>query len=288
MFFRIFERKNAKEDLYGYNMGWEDVPDKMQYLHDVTDDANANNTVSPITANTGAKKRNDSIVNVDAMYCIEKMLMPFFSSGDQYIPTNNTLRVKFTRESQWKFLTMSEHKYAVAESDFHHAANLAKLEGVKVNLNEFYMHFKHVTPNDLIQSQINAMIEKQGKTVNVFTQEVHVKTSFHNCENSKFSVNDIFGRNIPYQMILGVTRNDYYNGDAFVPPFYFGWEKTTSVVKVNNIPICYTIKNSKDAYFHTRWAVHLEDFENMHFSYDYEKGHALMVFELSLTEDSNI
>ena len=109
MFFHMFERKNAKEDLYGCNMGWEDIFDKVQYLHDVTADDHAGNTRAPITANTGAKKRIDSIVNADAQYCIEKMLMPFFNSGNQYIPTNNTLRVKFTRESQRKFLTMSEH-----------------------------------------------------------------------------------------------------------------------------------------------------------------------------------
>ena len=64
---------------------------------------------------------------------------------------------------------------------------------------------------------------------------------------------------------------------------------TNVVVKVNNVPICYPIKYSKDAYFHTRCAVHLENFENMHVSYDdYKEGHALMVFELSPTEDSNI
>ena len=64
---------------------------------------------------------------------------------------------------------------------------------------------------------------------------------------------------------------------------------TNVVVKVNNIPICYPIKNSKDAYFHTRHALHLEDFENMHISYDdYEKRHALMAFELSPMENSNI
>ena len=105
------------------------------------------------------------------------MLVPFFNSGDQYIPTNNTLRIKFTRESQRKFLTMSEHKYSGTESDFHHgvqnassddadggqnAGNFAKIDGVKVNLNEFYMHFKHVTPDDVIQSQINLLMEKQG------------------------------------------------------------------------------------------------------------------------------
>ena len=32
IFSRLFERKNSREDLYGCNMGWEDVPDKMKYL----------------------------------------------------------------------------------------------------------------------------------------------------------------------------------------------------------------------------------------------------------------
>ena len=124
------------------------------------------------------------------------------------------------------------------------AGNLAKLDGVKVNFNNFYMHFKHVTPDDLIQSQINLLMEKQGRPVDVFTQEVHVRTAVHNCESSKFSCNDIFGSNIPHVMLMGLVRNDYYNGDAFVPPTYFSWEKMTSViVKVNNIPICYPIKN---------------------------------------------
>ena len=107
MFFCICLReKNAKEDLYGCNMGWEDVPDKMKYFHVVTANDHA--------ANTRAKKRIDCIVNADARYCIEKMLMLFFNSGDQYVPTNNALRVKFTRESQRKFLTMSEHNYIMA------------------------------------------------------------------------------------------------------------------------------------------------------------------------------
>ena len=131
IFSRLFERKNAKEDLYGCNMGWEDVPDKRQYLHDVTDDDNANNTRAPIIANTGTKKRIDSIVNADPQYCIEKMLMLFFNSGDQYIPTNNTLRMKFTRESQHKFLTMSEHKYAGTESAFHHGVANASGDGAE-------------------------------------------------------------------------------------------------------------------------------------------------------------
>ena len=53
---RFFLReKNAKEDLYGCNMRWEDVPDKIQYLHNVTADDHAGNTRAPITGNTGVK-----------------------------------------------------------------------------------------------------------------------------------------------------------------------------------------------------------------------------------------
>ena len=95
--------------------------------------------------------------------------MPFFNSGDQYIPTNNSLRIKFTQESNRKILTTSEHNYNGTVSSFHHgvanasgddagagqlAANLSELDGVNIKLSEFYMHFKHVTPSDLIQSQI--------------------------------------------------------------------------------------------------------------------------------------
>ena len=216
-------------------MGCKDVADKMKYLTCVTADNNTGTTRAPIIANTGAKKRLDSIVNADARYCIEKMLMPFFNSGYQYIPTNNTLRIKVTRESNRKILTMSEHNYDGTASSFTHGvanasgddvgagqltANLSKLDGFNIKFSEFYMHFKHVTPSDLIQSQIN-LIEKRGRPVNVFAQEVHVKTTVHNCESSKFSCNDIFSCNIPYMMILGLVRNDYYNGDAFVPQTYF-------------------------------------------------------------------
>ena len=36
-------------------MRWEDVPDKIQYLHNVTADDHAGNTRAPITGNTGVK-----------------------------------------------------------------------------------------------------------------------------------------------------------------------------------------------------------------------------------------
>ena len=90
----LFERKNAKEDLYDCNMGWEHKAGHEKYLHKVTVDDSANDTRKPITDNDGAYKRIKSIVNVNPHYCIEKMLMPFFNSGDQYVPTNNSFKVK--------------------------------------------------------------------------------------------------------------------------------------------------------------------------------------------------
>ena len=72
---------------------------------------------------------------------------------------------------------MSEHKYSGTESDFHHgivnasgndvqggqnAGNFAKLDGVKINFDKFYMHFKYVVLKDLIQNQINQLTETQG------------------------------------------------------------------------------------------------------------------------------
>ena len=57
---------------------------------------------------------------------------------------------------------MLEHKYSGIESDCHqgvanasgddaqggqNAGNFAKLDGDKINFDEFYMHFKHVMPN---------------------------------------------------------------------------------------------------------------------------------------------
>ena len=61
---------------------------------------------------------------------------------------------------------MLEYKYSGIESDCHqgvantlgddaqggqNTGNFAKVDGVKFNFDKFYMHFKHVTPKDLIQ-----------------------------------------------------------------------------------------------------------------------------------------
>ena len=77
-------------------MGWEDKAGHEKYLHKVKADYSANDTVKPITNNDGAYKRIKSIVDVNAHYCVEKMLMPFFNSSNQYVLTKNSFKVKFT------------------------------------------------------------------------------------------------------------------------------------------------------------------------------------------------
>ena len=59
--------------------------------------------------------------------------------------------------------------------------------------------------------------------------------------------------------------------------------------KWNNTIISPKIENSKDAYFHTRKALHLADSELMFVTFEhYEDGIAFVVYELNLTEDSNL
>lgn len=61
------------------------------------------------------------------------------------------------------------------------------------------------------------------------------------------------------------------------------------IVKVNSVSVAYKIKNSKDAYFHTRCALHLSESESMFVSYEnYEERNAIIVFELCPTEDSHL
>ena len=55
------------------------------YLLSVTAD-----DCAPIIANVGAAKRRESVLNSDGRYCIDKVIMPFFNSGNQYLPSNDS------------------------------------------------------------------------------------------------------------------------------------------------------------------------------------------------------
>ena len=87
-----------------------------------------------------------------------------------------------------------------------------------------------------------------------------------------------------------MSRVHYINGDFYHPPTHCTWEKMKQItVKVNNIVVGPIIENSKDAYFHTRKALHLSDSEPMFVPYEhYKDGNAFVVYELNPTEDSNL
>ena len=168
--------------------------------------------------------------------------------------------------------------------------NLGHLDDLKTELNDFKIHFKVLTPDAQIQEDINRMLDVEGKYINLFYQEIHVRSEVHKLSNSKFTCNNVFGFNCPYVLIIGLVRTDYVNGDFYRTPAHCMWEKMKDVVvKVNGVPVGAKIENLKDAYFHTRRALHLGDSEKMYTDYaNYEKGDALIVFELNPTEDSNL
>lgn len=136
----------------------------------------------------------------------------------------------------------------------------------------------------------NKMLDIKGEYINIFYQEIHVRSEVHKLSNSKFTCNNVFGFNCPYVLILTIVRTDYVNGDFFRTPSHCTWEKIKNVVvKVNNIPLPIKIENLQDAYFHTRRALHLGDSEKMFVDYDnYEDGDCIMVFELNPTDDSHL
>ena len=134
------------------------------------------------------------------------------------------------------------------------------------------------------------MLDTEGKYINVFYQEIHVRSEVHKLSNSKFTCNNVFGFNCPYVLILTVVCTDYVNGDFFRTPSHCTWEKIKQViVKVNNVPIPVRIESLQEAYCHTRHALHLGDSEKMFVDYDnYEDGDCIMVFEMDTTDDSNL
>ena len=110
--------------------------------------------------------------------------------------------------------------------------------------NNFKLHLKRVTPNVQIQQEISKMLDIQGKIMNVFYQEIHVPAHVHDLSNTKFEKMNVFSGNVPYVMVITITKAEYINGDFFYPPTYFTWENIIELtVKVNSIPLPYKIKN---------------------------------------------
>ena len=307
---RLYSHNERNSDLAGCSLGYRNPPGEQGYLSKITDAAT--NTAAK-TSNPGAVKRVAALKREESL--IDYLSFCFFGMGPQYIPLNNIITVKLTKDTSRRFFTGSEWEYAgnddATDSDFHianahtaaHAAhtahytnggqsatNLANLDRLKTKLKQFEIEYGVYTPSAQIQSDITRMLDVEGKYMNVFYQEIHVRSEVHSLSNSKFSCHNVFGSNAPYVLILTVVRTDYENGDFFRTPSHCTWEKIKEVVvKVNNVPLPVKIESLKDAYFQTRKSLHLGDSEKMYVDYDnYEDGDCIMVFELSPSEDSNL
>ena len=293
--------------------GWRNVPGQEAFLATIR----PNNVADVKELNKPGFKRIECFRGRNSVYVIEDLLVAFFGARIQYLPTNQRYTIKFTKDTSRRIFTGSKCEGAGAaadtDSDFHvanvhdrtnhlatynavivnrgqHAANLANLDRVKSIFRDFRLNMKRLTPNAQIQQEISSALDVQGKLMNVFYQEIHVTTNFHDLTNSKCQRMNIFSGNVPYVMVMTLIKADYVNGNFYYPPTYFTWEHISDItVKVNNIPVCYKIKNSKDAYFHTRRALYLDDDEEMFVPYEfYEDGNAIVILELNPTKDSNL
>ena len=309
---RLYSHNERNSDLAGCSLGYRDKPGQRGYLSNIISTATS---TSAKTSNPGAVKRVAALKREEKL--IDDLNFCFFGMGPQYIPLNNIIIVKFTKDTSRRFFTGSEMEYAGAQtgndSDFHianaqdgatpHAAftahvtnggqsatNLGNLDRLKTKLKHFEIEYSVYTPSAQIQSDINRMLDVEGKYMNVFYQEIHVRSEVHSLANSKFSCHNVFGSNAPYVLILTVVRVDYENGDFFRTPSHCTWEKIKEVVvKVNNVPLPVKIESLKDAYYQTHKSLHLGDSEKMYVDFDnYEDGDCIMVFELFPSEDSNL
>ena len=222
---------------------------------------------------------------------------PICYDGDQYLTSSTDLSFKWNKDSNHRILTMSKHNYSGTVSTFHHgmagagqlAANLEKLDEVKIKFEEFYLHLKYITPKAQIQASLNKMLEMDGEVSQIFLNEIRVTTHPHSRGMSSLSISDVFNGHMPYLYIYFANQQDYSNRGAFVPPTRYNWEGITDFcITVNGQQMGPTITNSQEGYFHLRKVLHLNDDQELPFDYDYAKEYAYIAYEIPPTEDSNL
>ena len=309
---RIYQHREKGNDLAGCCLGYRNKSGQNDYL------SNINTTATSTSAKTNNSPTDSRVKALrEDRYIVDDLCFGFFGMGSQYVPMNNRITLKLTKDSSRRFFTGSEIEYTAganqttaAASHFHQAnchdnthadytthitnrgqstANLGNLDKVQTKIKQFEIHYKVLTPDAQMQEDINRMLDVEGKYINIFYQEIHVRSEVHKLSNSKFTYNNIFRFNCSYVLILTIVRTDYVNGDFFRTPTYCTWEKIKQVmVKINNIPLPIKIENKQDAYYHTRKALYLGDCESMFVDYDNYERDCVMVFEMNPTDDSNL
>ena len=62
------------------------------------------------------------------------------------------------------------------------ASNLGNLDKLKT-IEQFEIHYKVLTPSAQIQEDINRMLDMEGNYINIFYQEIHVRSEVHKLSN---------------------------------------------------------------------------------------------------------
>ena len=73
-----------------------------------------------------------------------------------------------------------------------------------------------------LQQTLNKLLEQDGDVIQVFVNQIRVKTVPHDRNSSKLDITDVFDSQIPYLYMYFAIRQDYFNGDPFVPPTHCG------------------------------------------------------------------
>ena len=111
-----------------------------------------------------------------------------------------------------------------------------------------------------LQETLNKLLEQDGEVIQVLVNEIRVKTVPHDRNSSKLDITDVFNGQIPYSYVYFATRQDYFNGDPFVPPTRCSWEGLTNFhLTVHGQQRGPAITNSQQAYFHLRRVLHLNN-----------------------------
>ena len=167
---RLYEHSEKSTDLAGCCLGYRNKPGQHGYLSKMISSAIS---TSAKTDNPGANERVKALR--EDRYIID-LQFAFFGMGPQFLPVNNRLNLKFTKDTNRRLFTGSEMEYAGAQtgndSDFHianahtggnaayiahvtnggqSATNLGHLDNLKTTLKHFEIHYKILTPDAQIQ-----------------------------------------------------------------------------------------------------------------------------------------
>ena len=89
---RLYQHREKENDLAGVSLGYYDKPGQRGYL----------SKINSVATSTAAKLKNgyNRVKNLSGgRYIVQDMRFVFFGVGPQFVPVNNRIKVKFTKDS---------------------------------------------------------------------------------------------------------------------------------------------------------------------------------------------